>query len=227
MSPVDPIQAPVPARSTYVPALGFHWLTALYDPLIRSWSAAARLRASVIAALDLRPGMRILELGAGPGRLAIQIKRAHPEVTVEAIDIDARMVTSARRNAASAGVDIAFREADMTRELGTDRGSYDRVYSTMTFHHLMPDAKEQALESARGALAHGGRFVVADFSRPRDPLQWALFAWIQQPLDGFRNTRPHRDGRFEQAVRAAFGQVRSTAVARTIAGTIETFVCVP
>lgn len=227
MEPVDPIPTTPAPRAAYVPALGFHWLTAVYDPLIRSWSAATRLRASVIAALDLRPGMRILELGAGPGRLAIQIKRAHPAVAIDAIDIDTRMVASARRNAARAGIDIAFREADMTRSADVERGGYDRVYSTMTFHHLVPEAKQQALELARHALADGGHFVVADFSRPRDPLQWALFAWIQQPLDGFQNTRPHRDGRFEQAVRATFGDVRSAAVARTIAGTVETFVCVP
>ena len=36
------------SREPFVPALGFHWLTALYDPLIRNWSAAARMRASVI-----------------------------------------------------------------------------------------------------------------------------------------------------------------------------------
>jgi ubiquinone/menaquinone biosynthesis C-methylase UbiE len=227
MSDIEPAE-PIPAaRTSYVPALGFHWLTALYDPLIRSWSAAARLRRSVIAALDLRPGMRILELGAGPGRLAIQIKRAHPGVAIDAIDIDTRMVASARRNASTAGVDIAFREADMTRAPDLARGTYDRVYSTMTFHHLLPAAKEQALVMARRALSRGGSFVLADFSRPRDVLQWALFAWIQQPLDGFPNTRPHRDGRFEQAVRANFAQVRSAAVARTIAGTVETFVCVP
>jgi ubiquinone/menaquinone biosynthesis C-methylase UbiE len=228
VAPVNPIPTSPPApRAAYVPALRFHWLTAIYDPLIRSWSAATRLRASVIAALELRPGMRILELGAGPGRLAIQIKRAYPEVAIDAVDIDTRMVASARRNAARAGVEIAFREADMTCVPDLERGSYDRVFSTMTFHHLRPEAKQHALEAARYALARTGRFVVADFSRPRDPLQWALFAWIQQPLDGFHNTRPHRDGRFEQAVRATFRQVHSAAVARTIAGTVETFVCLP
>jgi hypothetical protein len=35
------------------------------------------------------------------------------------------------------------------------------------------------------------------------------------------------DGRFEQTVRTTFARVHSAAVARTIAGTIETFVCVP
>lgn len=211
-------------KSTYVPALGFHWLTAIYDPLIRRWGAATRMRASVIAALDLQPGMRILELGAGPGRLAIQVKRAHPDVTIDAVDIDTRMVARAQRNASSAGVDIAFRAADMTSL--QERG-YDRVYSTMTFHHLGLEAKQHALSSARQALSPDGKFVIADFTRPRDALQWALFAWIQQPLDGFANTRPHRDGRFERAIHAAFTRVRSTAVARTIAGTIETFVCEP
>ena len=209
----------------FVPALGIHWLTALYDPLIRRWGAATRMRASVIAALELQPGMRILELGAGPGRLAIQIKRAHPEVCIDAVDIDTRMIARAKKNASSANVDITFREADIT--CLAERATYHRVYSTMTFHHLSPDAKHQALDTARSALARDGKFVVADFARPRDPLQWALFAWIQQPLDGFANTRPHRDGRFERAIHSAFTRVRSAAVARTIAGTIETFVCEP
>ena len=210
---------------SYVPALGFHWLTALYDPLIRSWSAASRMRTSVIDAMQLQPGMRILELGSGPGRLAIQIKRAHPDVVVDAVDIDTRMIAYAKRNAAQAGVAIEFREADMTNL--PEVAAYDRVYSTMTFHHLLPEQKQAALATAHRAIAPGGRFVVADFGRPRDPLQWALFAWIQQPLDGFTNTRPHRDGRFERALRDTFGDVQSAAVARTVAGTVETFVCVP
>src|SRR5688500_2840424 len=134
------VPAPRPPRSGFVPALGFHWLTAIYDPLIRCWSAATRMRARMIESLELRPGMRILELGAGPGRLAIQIKRAHPDVVVDAVDIDARMVARAQRNAGVAGVGIAFQVGDMTSL--ADHGGYDRVYSTMTFHHLLPAAKQ-------------------------------------------------------------------------------------
>ena len=210
-------------RKPFVPALGFHWLTSLYDPLIRSWSAAARMRASVIDALALEPGMRLLELGAGSGRLAIEIKRHQPEVTIEAVDADAGMVGRARRNAAKAGVDIEFHEGDMTRL--PDLGTFDRVYSTMVFHHLAPEAKQDALTDAKRVLRPGGSFVVADFGRPRDLFQLALFSLVQQPLDGFRNTSPHRDGRYETAVRSTFGQVRSAAVWRTAAGTLEMFVC--
>jgi ubiquinone/menaquinone biosynthesis C-methylase UbiE len=210
-------------KKAFIPALGFHWLTSLYDPLIQAWGAASRMRASVIDALDVRPGMRLLELGAGPGRLAIEIKRRHPEVTIDAVDADAGMISRARRNAARSGVAIEFHEGDMT--CLPDLGSFDRVYSTMVFHHLSPEAKQRALADARRVLRPGGSFVVADFGRPRDALQRLLFTLIQQPLDGFRNTDPHRDGRYEHAVRETFGQVRSAAVWKTAAGTLEMFVC--
>lgn len=209
----------------FVPALGFPSLTALYEPLISRWGAATRMRASVIDALNLQPGMRLLELGAGPGRLAIEIKREYPTVTIDAVDADVAMVRRARRNAALAGVEIAIHEADMSRLPGL--GTFDRVYSTMTFHHLLPEAKQAALTAARTVLRPGGSFVVGDFGRPRDALQWVLFSWIQQPLDGFQNTRPHRDGGYERAVRDTFRQVQSVAVWRTIAGTLEIFVCTP
>lgn len=209
----------------YVPALGFHRLTALYDPLIRSWSAAGKMRRSLIEALALEPGMRLLELGAGPGRLAIQIKQRNPEVSIEAVDIDASMIARGRRNASTAKVDIAFRNDDMTSL--AECGTYDRVYSTMTFHHLCPASKTAALASARRVLRPGGSFVVADFSRPRDVVQHALFRWIQQPLDGYTNTQPHRDGSYERAVRDTFTTVHSAAVWKTVAGTIEMFVCTP
>ena len=211
-------------RGRYVPALGFHALTALYDPMIRAWSAAAQMRAAVIDAMALEPGMRVLELGAGPGRLAIDLKRRHPDVQVDAVDVDPRMCARAQRNAQLAGVTVTVEQADMTCPGDLD-GTYDRVCSTMVFHHLTPAAKPAAMAVVRQVLRPGGRFVVLDFGRPRGALQWALFAWIQQPLDGFANTTPHRDGTFEHQLRAAFPRVSAAAGWKTIAGTIELFVC--
>lgn len=214
---------PLERRKSYVPALGFHRLTALYDPMVRLWSAAGQIRSAVTEAMDLQPGMRILELGCGSGRLAIHIKRAHPEVEIEAVDIDRSMVARCRSNAAKAGVGIGFHEGDMTK--GAKLGSFDRVYSTMVFHHLSPVDKENALKAARDALAPNGSFVVADFGKPRGALQWALFSLIQQPLDGFANTTPHRNGSYQAAVRATFATVEAGACWRTAAGTIDLLIC--
>lgn len=210
-------------RSDYVPALGLRSLTTLYDPLVRMWSAATQMRAAVVAATAADPGMRVLELGAGPGRLAIQLKRAHPDVLLEAIDIDPRMVARASRNIAAHNVDVSVALADMTRSLG--EGFYDRIYSTMVFHHLTPVEKASALRLARQALGRRGMFIVADFVQPADWLQWGLFSFVQQPLDGLVNTAPHRNGRWEALLRETFPVVHRVARWRTVAGTIALFIC--
>jgi SAM-dependent methyltransferase len=208
----------------FTPALRFRWLTALYDPLMERWTAARPLRESVIEALDLRPGLRLLELGCGPGRLAIAIKRRWPRVTIDALDRDPDILHVARANAAAAGVDIRFREADIAGRFSL--GRYDRVYSTLVFHHLKPEAKLDALVSIRRSLAPEGTFVVGDFGRPRGRLQWALFS-VAGWLDGVETTAPHRDGGFERQLRESFGHVRSVAIWPTIFGTLEVFVCRP
>ncbi|MDI6772942.1 MAG: class I SAM-dependent methyltransferase [bacterium] len=176
----------------YIPALRFRWLTRLYDPLLERWTASTQMRQAALEALDLGPGLRLLELGCGPGRLAIEIKRRQP--------------------------------TDITRlpELGT----YDRVYSTLVFHHLSMPGKQAALAGVRRSLSREGHTVVADFGRPKDRLQWLLFSIVGW-ADGIENTRPHRNGRFDHVLREAFGSVRSTAVLRTIFGTVEVFVCRP
>ncbi len=208
----------------YIPALRFRWLTAFYDPLMERWTAANHIRQCVIEALDLRSGLRLLELGCGPGRLAIEIKRRWPTVAIDAVDGDPEILRVAQRNAAEAGVEIAFREADITRLAAA--GPYHRVYSTLVFHHLSPAGKHDALTAVQHALARDGTLVIADFGRPRGALQWALFS-VAGWMDGAENTAPHRDGRFEQALRTSFRSVRSTAVWRTVFGTIEVLVCRP
>jgi cyclopropane fatty-acyl-phospholipid synthase-like methyltransferase len=188
------------------------------------WTAAHRIRAAIVDALDIRPGLRLLELGCGPGRLAIEIKRRWPGVSIDALDGDPDILQVARRNAAAAGVEIAFREVDITRL--PDAGPYDRVYSTLVFHHLSPAGKQNAMNSVRRVLARDGIFVVADFGRARDPLQRTLFSVVGW-LDGKENTYPHRDGWFEEALRATFTDVRVANTWRTMFGTLELFICKP
>lgn len=212
------------ARDRYIPALRLRWLTRIYDPLIERWLATRRMREAVIDALDLKRGTRLLELGCGPGRLAIEIKRRLPSATIAAIDVDPEILTVARRNAAEGGVDVQFRQADITRL--PDLGTFDRIYTTLVFHHLLLADKEKALAETRRVLRPEGRFVIADFNRPRDRFQLAV-SHIIWPLDGNANTAPHRDGRYERVLRAAFGRVESAALLRTVFGTIEVFLCMP
>ncbi len=218
-----PLQEKVSPRA-YTPALRFRFLTRIYDPLIERWMATSRMRAAVIEVLDLRPGMRVMELGCGPGRLAVEIKRRHPDVMLEAADVDPEMIAMARRNADQAGVEIVFHEADVTRL--PPGGRYERVYSTLVFHHLKPEGKCAALRWVAKALGPGGRFVVADFGRPHGLTQW-LVSHLVQLLDGIANTAPHRDGRFERMLGETFGTAEHVTAWKTFAGTLQVWICRP
>jgi ubiquinone/menaquinone biosynthesis C-methylase UbiE len=198
------------------------WLTRAYDPLIAHWPAGVQTRQTVRAALDLTPGLRLLELGCGSGRLAVEIKRYCPQVSIKAVDANSTILQVARRRAAQAGVDVEFTQGDIT-QLAVD-GSYDRIYSTLVLHHLIMPAKQQTLRRVRELLDAGGKFVVADFSRPQGRLQ-ALLARTTGWGDHLHTTAPHRDGRFEEAVRAHFTEVQSLARLPSLFGTIEVWSC--
>jgi SAM-dependent methyltransferase len=209
--------------SSFVPALGFHRFTGLYEPIVRRWLVAKRIRNAVVAEVHGRQEMRILDLGAGPGRLAIHLKLAFPTAEVHTVDADPFMVTRTRHNAKIAGVTIDAHCGDMTSALSL--GQFDCVVSTMTFHHLDRAAKTRAFAVARQSMKADGKFVVVDFAPPRGCLQWALFRFVQQPLDGFENTEPHADGRFSQMIHENFASVRLAHTWHTAAGTIAMSVC--
>jgi hypothetical protein len=52
------------------------------------------------------------------------------------------------------------------------------VTSTLIFHHLSTMAKRAALAEVHRVVRPGGRFLLADFGKPRSALQWALLRGI-------------------------------------------------
>ena len=54
----------MPSQATaYIPALRFHWLTRLYDPVVRSTTREATFKRRLIDQVAARPGHRILDVG--------------------------------------------------------------------------------------------------------------------------------------------------------------------
>jgi len=86
------------------------WLVELDSPFLRS------NRASVIVEqLALQPGMRVLDVGCGPGRLTVPMaKKVGPQGEVVAIDIQPRMLARAQEKARQAGLhNVSFHEVKM------------------------------------------------------------------------------------------------------------------
>ena len=110
----------------------------------------------VIELLELRPGMRFVELGCGSGWLTRFVARHGLEA--HGYDISPRMIEIAREQAAAEGVDAHFDVADF-EELDL-KGEFDAALTYDALHHSpRPDL---VVASARRALEPGGLFLVAE-----------------------------------------------------------------
>jgi tRNA (cmo5U34)-methyltransferase len=117
------------------------------------------LYATAVAALELagRPMRRVLDLGAGTGLLARQVRAAHPEVALTLLDGAPAMLARAR---ATLGDGPAYVVGDLAAALPA--GPWDGVVSALAIHHLDDDAKRHLFARTHDALAPGGVFVNAE-----------------------------------------------------------------
>jgi len=60
--------------------------------------------------------LTLLDVGTGSGAIAVALKRARPDCTVIAIDVDSEALDIARRNAKTCGVDVDFRQVDVIEQ---------------------------------------------------------------------------------------------------------------
>ena len=204
----------------FIPGAGFHWLTPLYDSLVVLTCRDHAVKGQLVAAAGLRAGQRVLDLGCGTGTLALRVKRACLGVEVSGIDADPRMLAAAVAKAKRAGGDVAFSRG-FAESLPYADGAFDRVVSSLFFHHLSPPQKASALGEAHRVLAPGGELHVADWGRPSGLLFRLLFVSIRL-LDGWENTRAHALGELPALIAASgFGDVRIGERFSTVFGTLE------
>lgn len=123
-------------------------------------------RRATIAALDIRPGERVLDVAAGTGTSAIAIERAGANVT--ACDISAGMAAVAQRRFP----DLEYVVADAL-DLPFDDAQFDAV--TMSFGlRNVPDVAACLRELLR-VTRPDGRLVICEFSTPTSPLLRAAY----------------------------------------------------
>ncbi len=184
-----------------LPALRFKALTPLFDRVVHSTMRESTFKPLLLDQAELAPGVRVMDLGCGTGTLALLAKEREPGCEVVGVDGDPAILELAAGKAEQAGVDIAFDEA-LSTDLPYPDASFDRVLSTLFFHHLMPPDKERTLAEIRRVLRPGGQLHVADFTRPADPLQRLASAQVRV-FDGIERTRQNFTGRLPDLFAAA------------------------
>jgi 2-polyprenyl-3-methyl-5-hydroxy-6-metoxy-1,4-benzoquinol methylase len=110
----------------------------------------------VIDLLDLRPGMRFVELGCGPGWMTRFVARHGLEA--HGYDISPQMIEIARDQTRAENVDARFDTADFEKlDLGR---SFDACLTYDALHHSA--RPELVLASAHRALRPGGLLLVSE-----------------------------------------------------------------
>ena len=134
----------------------------------------ARMALELVADI---PNPRVLELGAGHGKLSAKILELHPTATVTVSDLDPASVANIANGELGAHPRVRTQVVDATA-IAAEDNSYDLVVFAQAFHHLPPATAVRAVAEATRV---GRRFLVIDLKRP-SPLGLVLTQVIVAPV---------------------------------------------
>ena len=203
-------------NAPYIPALRWKGLTPFYDVLLRWVMQEEHFKRELIRQAQIQPGQHVLDLGCGTATLAVMVKQAYPDALVTGLDGDPQVLQIGRAKAKKAGVALTL-DQGMAYELPYPDASFDRVLSSLMFHHLTTQNKQRAIKEVYRVLRPGGSFLIVDFGRPQgiwSRLILPVMARLEEVADNYK-------GLLLTMLRlAGFEAIASTANFETLFGTL-------
>ena len=206
-------------NKNYIPALKYNWLTKVYDPVLQFTMPERRFKTSLIRQMQIRPNDLVLDFGCGSLTLSIMAAQSHPKTEFFGVDIDEKILTIAKEKLSNSGLTIHIKQYDGDK-LPYPDNYFDRVMSSLVFHHLTLSQKYFALEEIHRVLKPSGEIHIADFGKPASIFQRIGFYSVQL-LDGFETTKDNVKDLLPQAIKETFSGVEETGYFKTLVGTVR------
>jgi SAM-dependent methyltransferase len=144
------------------------------DAVVDVHAARTAAREAAFLLPHLRPGMRLLDVGCGPGTITLGLAAAVAPGSSVGLDLEPGVLERGRREADARGVRNLRFEVGQAYALPFPDGSFDAVFAHTLLEHV--DDPPRALREARRVLVPGGVLGVRDCDwgsgvfAPADPL---------------------------------------------------------
>jgi len=142
----------------------------------------------IIDGLGLKPGMKVVELGCGPGTYTLDVAKAVlPDGVVYAVDIQEGMLNQLRKKMERQGIaNILPVLADAKGDIPLEDSIADAAYAVAVIGEISDPVS--ALKQVRRLLKPGGQFAQSELAIDPDfPLRRTTKRWAQEAGLTFRN----------------------------------------
>jgi cyclopropane fatty-acyl-phospholipid synthase-like methyltransferase len=132
------------------------WAKSFDDPARDAW----QMPDKVIAALHLKSGQSVADIGAGTGYFTVRLARSDAGLKVFAVDIEPSMVSYVRDRAAKEGLKNVV-AVQASADAANLPEPMDAVLIVDTYHHI--GDREAYFRRLGKSLKPGGRVAIIDF----------------------------------------------------------------
>lgn len=202
----------------FIPALGYDWLSGLYDITIKITMPEKRFRNKLIELLNPKSNEIILEFGFGTAQNLILAKNKNQDTNYIGVDIDPKIKSIALNKLNKIGVDVPLYLYD-GKTLPFPDNHFDKVFSSLVFHQLDKETKLHCLKELKRVLKPDGELLIGDWGKAKSKLMRIVFYFVQL-LDGFKTTNDNVNGLMPWYIsEAGFLQVKEVDFINTKIGT--------
>ena len=208
--------------TSFIPALGYDFLTAYYDMAIKLTMPEKKFRRILVESIYPQDDESILEFGFGTGQNLILVKNQNQNIRLTGLDIDPKVKDIANYKLAKNNLTVPL-DLYSGNIFPYPDNHFDKIYSCLVFHQLDADTKTNCLKEIYRVLKPGGELIIADWGKADNKIMRLTFGIVQM-LDGFKSTDDNVKGKMPKYIgKGGFENVQIIQSINTAIGTFSYF----